>query len=224
MTNKKQTQEPEQNGIIDNLAKWLKENKKTVISIIVIAVIVGGIIAIVDAVREKSYQDQWSKNFIAEMAGENIKDLEEFANKYKKKPAGVYANFVLGTVLSQQKDFLKAEVFYKQALEYANDEFAPIITNTLIANTLELGDYARAITLADEFIAKNPNHFSLPQVKLYKALGLELSGDIKAAEEIYKSLGEDYPNTYYAAISMAKLAPAPEVKPEPKKGNKKAKK
>lgn len=156
---------------------------------------------------------------MAEMAVANGGDeasyapLEEFAAKYKTKPAGVYAAFVLGTALTQQGEFLKAEVFYRQALEYANDEFADMITNALLANTLEQGDYDRAVTLADEFIAKNPTHFSVPQIKLYKALGLELAGKTEEAKEVYKSLGEDYPQTYYAAIAAAKLAPEGEEVP-----------
>ena len=222
MTNKKQTQEPEQNGVIDNLAKWLKENKKTVAIVAVTAVIIGGIFAVIDSLREKSYQDQWSKIFIAEMAVANGGDqssyapLEEFANKYKKKPAGVYASFVLGTALAQQGEFLKAELFYKQALDYADKDFAAMIANALIANTLELGDFERAVNLADEFIAKNPTHFSVPQIKIYKALAMELSGNIDGAKEMYKSIEADYPQTYYAAIAAAKLTP-PAPKKEPKK-------
>lgn len=230
MTNKAQNQTPEENGVIDNLAKWLKANKKTVIAVAITVVVIGGIFAIIDNLREKSYQDQWSNLFMAEMAVANGGDetsyapLEDFANKYKTKPAGVYANFVLGTALAQQGEFLKAELFYKQALEYANKEFGAMITNSLIANTLELGDFDRAITLADDFIAKNPIHFSVPQVKLYKALGLELAGKVEEAKEVYKSLEEDYPQTYYAAIATAKLAPAPEPAKEPtKKSAKKTK-
>ena len=142
--------------------------------------------------------------------------LEEFAEKYKTKPAGVYASFVLGTALAQQKEFLKAEIFYKQALKYANEEFAAMITNALIANTLELGDYERAVNLADEFIAKNPTQFSIPQVLLYKALGLELAGKVNEVKEVYKSLETDYPQTYYAAIASAKLTPETEKTPAQK--------
>ena len=207
------------NGVIDNLAKWLTANKKTVIAVAVTALIIGGIFAIIDNLRDKAYQNQWSNLFMAEMAVANGGDeasyapLEEFAAKYKTKPAGVYASFVLGTALTQQGEFLKAEVFYRQALEYANDEFADMITNALLANTLEQGDYDRAVTLADEFIAKNPTHFSVPQIKLYKALGLELAGKTEEAKEVYKSLGEDYPQTYYAAIAAEKLAPETEETP-----------
>ena len=228
MTDKTQNQTPQENGVIDNLTKWLTANKKTVIAVAVTAIVIGGIFAIIDNLRDKAYQNQWSNLFMAEMAVANGGDassyapLEEFAAKYKTKPAGVYAAFVLGTALAQQKEFLKAEVFYKQALEYANDEFSAMITNALIANTLELGDYERAVNLADEFIAKNPMHFSVPQIQLYKALGLELSGKADEAKGVYKSLEEDYPQTYYAAIATAKLAPAPEKAPA-KKSTKKTK-
>ena len=231
MTNKTQTQEPEQNGVIDNMTKWLKANKNTVIAVAVTAIVVGGIFAIIDNLRDKSYQKQWSNLFMAEMAVANGGDpssyapLEEFANKYNTKPAGVYANFVLGTALTQQGDFLKAEVFYKQALKYANQDFAAMITNSLIANTLELGDFDRAVTLADEFIFKNPTHFSIPQITLYKALGLEMSGKTEEAKEVYKSLEQDYPQTYYAAIANAKLNPTPEPEKTPvKKDSKKVSK
>lgn len=227
MTNN-QNQTPEENGVIDNLTKWLIANKKTVIAVAVTVVVIGGIFAIVDNLRDRAYQNQWSNLFMAEMAVANGGDensyapLEEFASKYKKKPAGVYAAFVLGTALTQQGEFLKAEVFYRQALEYANDEFAAMITNALIANTLELGDYERAVSLADNFIAKNPTHFSVPQIKLYQAIGLEQAGKAEEAKEVYKSLVEDYPQTYYAAIATAKLAPEPEKAPA-KKDTKKTK-
>ena len=227
MTNNEQNQTPQENGVIDNLTKWLTANKKTVIAIAVTAVIIGGIFAIIDNLRDKAYQDQWSNLFIAEIAVANGGDetsyapLEEFAEKYKTKPAGVYASFVLGTALTQQKEYLKAEIFYKQALEYANDDFAAMITNALIANTLELGDYERAINLADDFIVKNSTNFSIPQVKLYKALALELSGKTNEAKEVYKSLEEDYPQTYYAAIAAAKLTP--ETEKTPTKDTKKTK-
>ncbi len=222
MTNKQQTQMPEENGIIDNLAKWLTKNKKTVIMVAVTAVVLGSIFAIIDNLRDKAYQNQWSNLFMAEMAVANGGDassyapLEDFAAKYKKKPAGVYASFVLATALTQQGEFLKAEVFYKQALQYANEEFAAMITNALIANTLELGDYERVINLVDEFVAKNPTHFSIPQLKLYKALALESAGKTEEAKEVYKSLEEDYPQTYYAAIAVAKLTPAEEKAPAKK--------
>ncbi len=227
MTNNQQTQTPQENGVIDNLTKCLTNNKKTVIAVIIAviitAIVIGGIFAIIDNLRDKAYQNQWSNLFMAEMAVANGGDassyapLEEFANKYKTKPAGVYANFVLGTALTQQKEYLKAEIFYKQALEYANDEFAAMITNALIANTIELGDFERAVNLADEFLAKNPTNFSIPQVKLYKALGLEYAGKIEEAKEVYKSLEKDYPQTYYAALAAAKLAPAQEEKAPAKK-------
>lgn len=232
MKNNTQNQEPEQNGIIDNLAKWLKENKKIVTAVAVTVVIIGGIFTIVDNLRDKAYQNQWSNLFMAEMAVANGGDetsyapLEDFANKYKTKPAGVYASFVLGTALTQQGEYLKAEIFYKQALENANDEFAAMITNALIANTLELGDFERAVTLADDFMNNNPTHFSIPQVKLYKAFGLELSGNTEDAKKEYKAIEEDYPQTYYAAIANAKLTPAPKAEPKKttaKKVNAKAK-
>ena len=226
MTNNTQNQTPEENGSVDN-AKWLKANKAVVAAVVITAIVVGGIFAIIDNLRDKSYQDQWSNLFMAEMAVANGGDpsayapLEDFANKYKTKPAGVYANFVLATALAQQGEFLKAEVFYKQALEYANDEFGAMITNSLIANVLEQGDYDRAVTLADDFVAKNPTHFSVPQVKLYKALGLELAGKTEEAKEVFKSLEEDYPQTYYAAIATAKLAPAEEKAQQTEKKAKK---
>ena len=216
MTNNQQNQTPAENGVIDNLTKWLVTNKKTVIAVAVTAIVIGGIFAIIDNLRDKAYQDQWSNLFMAEMAVANGGDastyapLEDFANKYKTKPAGVYASFVLGTALTQQKEYLKAELFYKQALEYANDEFAAMITNALIANTIELGDFEKVVTLSDEFLAKNPTHFSIPQIKLYKALGLEYGGKTEEAKEVYKSLEEDYPQTYYAALAAAKLAPEQE--------------
>ena len=219
MTNNEQNQTPQENGVIDNFTKWLLANKKTVITVIVAAVAVVGIFAVADSLRDKYYQKQWTDVFLAEMkitAGGDpsaYAPLEEIANKYKTKPAGVYASFVLGTILYQQGEFLKAEVFYRQALEHANDEFAELITNALLANTLEAGDYDRVVSLADEFIAKNPTDFSIPQIKLYKALGLELAGKTEEAKEIYKSLGEDYPQTYYAAIAAAKLAPETEETP-----------
>ena len=228
MTNKTQNQETQQNGITDNLAKWIKENKTVVTAVVITAIVIGGIFAIIDNLRNKAYQNQWSNLFMAEMAVANGGDevsyapLEEFANKYKTKPAGVYANFVLGTALAQQGDYLKAEVFYTQALKYANEEFGAMITNAFIANTLEAGDFERAVSLADEFIAKNPTHFSIPQITLYKALALELSGKIDEAKAIYKSIEEDYPQTYYSAIATAKLAPKEEPK-KTKKGSKKNK-
>ena len=238
MTNKEQTQTPAENAANDNLTNWFMANLKTVIAVAVTIFVMVGIFAVVMNLREKDYQKQWSDVFLAEIAVANGGDetsyapLEEIATKYKTKPAGVYAAFVLATALSQQGEFLKAEIFYKQALENANDEFAAMITNALVANTLELGDYERAINLADDFIAHNPTHFSVPQLKLYKALGLELAGKIEESKAIFKSLEEDYPQTYYAAIASAKLAPTPKAEPKKapakkttaKKGSKKAKK
>ncbi|MCR5503989.1 MAG: tetratricopeptide repeat protein [Elusimicrobiaceae bacterium] len=233
MTNKQNNQQPEQNGGTDNLAKWIVENKKVVIGVFITALIVGGIFAAIDHIRKQSYENQWSKIFIAEMAVANGGDetayapLEDFANKNKKKPAGVYANFVLATALMQQGEYLKAEVFYKQALEYANPEFAAMIMNTMIANSLQLGDYERTVQLADEFIANNPTDFSVPQITLYKAFALELSGKLDEAKKVYQSIMENYPQTYDAAIATAKLTPAPqeepkqETKKESKKGSKK---
>lgn len=227
MTNKIQNQVPEENGIIDNLAKWLKANRNAVIAVAVAVIIIGGIFAIVDNLRDKAYQKQWTAVFMAEMKVASGGDpsayapLEEVANKYKTKPAGVYASFVLATALAQQGEYLKAEVFYKQALKYANGEFAAMITNALIANTLELGDYERAAALADDFVAKNPTHFSVPQILLYKALGLELAGKAEEAKKVYKSLEADYPQTYYAAIASAKLAPETEKAPAADKKTKK---
>ncbi len=216
MINRTQNQTP-QDGAGYNLSKWLIANMKTVIAVAVTILVMAGIFAIVINLKERDYQNQWTEVFMAEMAVANGGDpseyapLENIANKYKTKPAGVYANFILGTALAQQKEYLKAEIFYKQALEHANNDFAEMITNALIANVLEQGDYERAATLADEFISKNPTGFSVPQLKLYKALGLELAGKVTEAKEVYKSLGEDYPQTYYAAIAAAKLAPAAET-------------
>ena len=222
MTNNTQNQTPKENGASDSLTKWLITNKKTVITVTVAAVVAAAIFAIADSLRDRYYQKQWTDVFLAEMkittsgVPSAYAPLEEVANKYKTKPAGVYASFVLGTILYQQGDFLKAELAYRQALKYANEEFAEMITNALLANTLETGDYEKAVALADEFLAKNPTHFSIPQIKLYKAMGLELAGKVAEAKEVYKSLEEDYPQTYYAALAAAKLAPAPEKAPAEK--------
>ncbi|MBO4707451.1 MAG: tetratricopeptide repeat protein [Elusimicrobiaceae bacterium] len=219
MTNNTQNQTPKENGGSENLTKWLLANRKTIIMIIVVAIVAVGIFAIVDNLRDRYYQKQWTDVFLAEMkittTGDpsNYASLEEMANKYKTKPAGVYAFFVLGTISYQQGDFLKAELFYKQALEHANEEFAEMITNTLLASILETGDFDKVVSLADEFLTKNPTRFSIPQIKLYKALGLEYGGKIEEAKEIYKSLEADYPQTYYAALAAAKLAPEQEATP-----------
>ena len=103
MTNKQQIQTQEANET-DGLAKWVIKNKKTVVAVLVTAVVLVGIFLIADHLRDKSYQKQWSKVFIAEMQIANGGDpsnyapLEEMANTYKKKPAGVYASFILGSV------------------------------------------------------------------------------------------------------------------------------
>ena len=96
MTNNTQNQTPQENGIIDNLAAWLKTNKKTVIAVAVTIVVIGGIFAIVDNLRDKAYQDQWSNLFMAEMAVANGGDpssyapLEDFANSSLSRVAVVH--------------------------------------------------------------------------------------------------------------------------------------
>ena len=100
MTNNTQNQTPEENGVVDNLSKWLAANKKIVIAVAVTAIVIGGIFAIVDNLRDKAYQNQWSNLFMAEMAVANGGDassyapLEEFAAKYKTKPAGVFSRLL----------------------------------------------------------------------------------------------------------------------------------
>ena len=210
-----------ENGIIDNLVKWMQKNKKTLVSIAITAILVGAVFSVIEYLKNKDYQEQWSQLFVAELSvvnggdSESYAPLETFAEQYKTKPAGVYASFVLGSALAQQEKFTEAEKYFKQALENANEEFSPLIMNSLASVYLATNKLDDTLNIIADFENKYSNHFSISQMKLYKGFALELKGNKQEAENIYRAILEDYPNTYYSAIAQIKLGIEPKAPEAP---------
>lgn len=198
-------------GIIDVLEQKIKLYKKQILitlGIIILAIAAGALTAYI---KNQAYQKQWGDLFLAELPlalqtedeNADFSELEIYAAANEEKPAGAYAALTLGNAYYQNKNYEKAELYFKQALKNGNKELQPLAESSLIAAYIAQNMYDKAIEQAAAFEAKYPNHFILAQVKTHKALATELSGKPQEAKAMYLEIAEQYPSSYSA--SLAKL-------------------
>jgi tetratricopeptide (TPR) repeat protein len=199
-----------EHGIIDALVHKIKEHRKPVLCIVAAVLVITAAGGIYNQIKEKAYQDEWGNLFLAELNFVNSKEgsltpLESFALKYENTPAGAYAANLLGNAYYQTKNYSKAELYFKQAVKEGNKELSALAEVSLVAIYVAQNMFEPAIAQANAFLAKNPAHFAVGQVKHYKALALELSGKKEEAKAEYTQIGQDYPNSYYAAFAALRL-------------------
>lgn len=198
-------------GIIDVLEQKIKLYKKQILitlGIIILAIAAGALTAYI---KNQAYQKQWGDLFLAELPlalqtedeNADFSELEIYAAANEEKPAGAYAALTLGNAYYQNKNYEKAELYFKQALKNGNKELQPLAESSLIAAYIAQNMYDKAIEQAAAFEAKYPNHFILAQVKTHRALATELSGKPQQAKAMYLEIAEQYPSSYSA--SLAKL-------------------
>ena len=198
-------------GIIDVLEQKIKLYKKQILitlGIIILAIAAGALTAYI---KNQAYQKQWGDLFLAELPfalqtedeNADFSELEIYAAANEEKPAGAYAALTLGNAYYQNKNYEKAELYFKQALKNGNKELQPLAESSLIAAYIAQNMYDKAIEQAAAFEAKYPNHFILAQVKTHRALATELSGKPQEAKAMYLEIAEQYPSSYSA--SLAKL-------------------
>ncbi|MDR0646269.1 MAG: tetratricopeptide repeat protein [Elusimicrobiota bacterium] len=198
-----------QNGILDLAEIFLKKNKNEIFVVAALILVLSGAYSLYRHKREQNYQAQWNGLFTAELAyagGEKpLSALEDFVSKNQKTEAGVYGALELANAYYQMKDYSKAEIYFKQAVNNGNKNMSALAEVSLTANLLAQNKYDEAEAQANIFITKNPVHFAVPQMLQYKALAQELMSKKAAAVESYTKITNDYPNTYPAAFAKMRL-------------------
>jgi len=208
----KKNQQPEvqQNGILDNMASGLKKNRNILLGALALIIAAVAVYGIYENIQNKRYQKLWGDFFVANLsfvADENhpLTEIENFIAKNQNTEAAAYAEFTLGNANYQIKDYAKAAQHFRQVIAGPNKNMAALGEVSLIASLVAANAYSDAIAQADNFAAKHPAHYALGQVKHYKALAQELSGQKAAAKETYNQLIADYPNSYYALFAKMRL-------------------
>lgn len=207
---KNNNQQQATHGILDVMTAKITKNKKSVLIISVIIIALAAAATVFTHFKNEKYQREWGNLFLAELsfvesADSSLSALEGFTAANENTPAGAYAAFTLGNAHYQAKDFVKAERYFKQAMEKGNKELASLSQVSLIAALISQNLYDGAIEQANVFAAKYPTHFAMAQVNQYKALAQELAGKKEEAKEGYKKLTEEFPNTYYSAFAELRL-------------------
>lgn len=209
MKNNTNQQKINEKGVLDVLESKVKLYKKQIAltaGVIVLAVAAAGLVS---HLKNQAYQKQWGDLFLAELPiatgqeGEtpDLSQLEVYAAANEASEAGAYAALTLGNAYYQQKNYEKAEIYFKQAIKNGNKDLQAIAESSLIAVYVAQEAYTKAVEQADAFIAKNPGHFALAQVKTHKALATELSGKPQEAKVLYAEIIEQYPSSYSSALA-----------------------
>lgn len=209
MKNNTNQQKINEKGVLDVLESKVKLYKKQIALTAGIVVLVAAAAGLISHLKNQAYQKQWGDLFLAELPiaaaqeGEtpDLSQLEVYAAANESSQAGAYAALTLGDAYYQQKNYEKAEIYFKQAIKNGNKDLQAIAESSLIAVYVAQEAYAKAVEQADAFIAKNPGHFALAQVKTHKALATELSGKPQEAKVLYAEIIEQYPSSYSSALA-----------------------
>lgn len=205
-TNQKKMNEK---GVLDVLESKVKLYKKQIALTAGVVVLAAAAAGLISHLKNQAYQKQWGDLFLAELPiataqeGEtpDFSQLEVYAASNETSQAGAYAALTLGNAYYQEKNYEKAEIYFKQAIKNGNKDLQAVAETSLIAVYIAQENYAKAVEQADAFIAKNPNHFAMAQVKTHKALATELSGKPQEAKALYAEIIEQYPSSYSSALA-----------------------
>lgn len=161
--------------------------------------------------RENVRQESWAQYYQAqlallqgtEQAAQMVDALEE---AYPSSNAAYYGRLMMADWLFTQENYTQAAAMYEPLLQAKNKHVRMLAALSLAAAQQAMQDYAASIRTAQDFIAKNPTSFMLPQMYFTLALSQELSGDKTAALNTYKKILEDYTKTYFGVFAKDKIA------------------
>ncbi len=205
----KNTQNIQNQGIVNKAVLAVKNHKKAVIIGVACVIAFGAIIGGVQTYQQKKYQKLWSDFFLAQLAIEKSKDnidlsaLETFVSNNKNTAAGAEGAMMLAEFAWENKDYQKAEGYYIQAAQVK--EFEPLANAALIVAKLAQNKYDEVVSMANDFAKDYGTHFAFTQVLQNKALALELSGKTAEAKEVYTQIIQQEPSGYNALFAENKL-------------------
>lgn len=211
---------------------WLHANRKAVITVTVVAAIIGSAIGIYSWKKGQDESAANAKLFALPFTGEKgarvtAADLENVAKAYPNTSAGERAELLAAGTLFSDNNYKQArEAFSNFLSKYPGSQLAPQANIGVAASAEALGD-TNAIQLYQQAIKKYPNDQIVDPAKLTIARLYEAQGKPEEALKYYDELtrNPDFRNPWVGeaherkAVLLAKnpklikAAPAPSIVP-----------
>ncbi len=196
----------------DKALNWIKNNRETFIGSAVI-LLAAVIFAVYFFMHYRALRDTaWKNLFMAQQIGfsGNIAQAEEqlaaVETSYGNTSAAPYATLTKGDFFFAQNKFKEAEAEYAKLAAKGGD-LSPFAVYSLGKCKEAQRDLAGAQAQYSDFLSKTPEHFMAPEVHASLARVQELSGAKDLAKTTYEKIALLYPETSWAAIAKARLAP-----------------
>ena len=197
--------------IIKGSVAFCKRNKSSLITGLVILILAAVLGAAYCNHQQKITEKSWEAYYNAQVTllsqGQEatLPALDKVATDFPNTPAATYSVLQKGDLLYATENYAQAADAYKQIANSKSETLRTAATLSEGAALQASQDYDAAIDLMQNFIAKNPKNFALPQAYFTLALSQELSGNTPAALETYKTLVENYAKTYFGMVAKEKI-------------------
>ena len=196
---------------IKGTVAFCKRNKSSIITALVVLVLAAVIGTAYCAHQQKITEKSWEAYYNAQVTllsqGQDaaLPALDKVAIDFPNTPAATYSILQKGDLLFATENYAQAADAYKQITDSKSETLRTAAILSEGAALQASQDYTSSIELMQNFIAKNPKNFALPQAYFTLALSQELSGDSAAALETYKTLVENYAKTYFGMVAKEKI-------------------
>ncbi len=160
----------------------------------------------IDGNRIACYYSALGNAKMSESGEEEAERIKEATNLFKKalkiKPDSLSALYTTAEFYRNQGDLKKAREYYLKLLEFHPD-FAFLIITELEKTAYETGTFEQIIPLYEKIFKQNPKNFSVgfALANLY-----EKKNEVEQAKEVYRKIGELYPEAILPKIHILKLS------------------
>ncbi len=196
-----------------NFTAWIKANRDTVIGSLVILA-AAAIFGIWVAVHRAGLRETaWKNLFIAQQTGysdnfpEAAKQLAAIESNFGSTTAWGFAVLTQGDLLFRQNKFKEAEAEYSKITAKGLKNLIPFALYNIGKTKEAAADLAGAQGQYKDFLAAYPDHFMAPEVHYSLANVYELSKNAAEAKAAYEKVVLLYPDTSWAGMAKAKVAP-----------------
>lgn len=210
---RRELKKDELSKIITETVSWIKSNKQTVLT--GIGVFVGVIVIVVyisirfaesnERAMERLSQVQGQMQ--ARMFNEALAACDDLWSKYPRTPAGMQSLLYKGEILFLTGRYAESSDLYAKFLEKSKQKkLIPLAMSGQAASLESSGDYAKAISVYEEYIKKFPDHFLTPTNYLSLARCYLLAKQPDIAVKTYEKIVTLYPGSNWQKESEINLS------------------
>jgi len=205
---KRQLKEDELVSTVNKVIDFFKRKKKVVaaVCILIVAVIIVYLgMRLMKTSQTKKGSETLSRIFeISAQLKDNpdkIEELESLASKGKFRRV---AYIQLASFWAGQEEYEKAEAEIMKMPEKKKDVFYYKAKDLLGQIYIKQKKFDEAVSLYDQ-LSDNPHDYTRDVLLFHKAQALEEKGELEKALEVYKTIQEEFSQTYYGYEASQKV-------------------